>query len=580
MYRAIANGTTDGILVLGLDGRIKWANPAMCALLHGQRDKILGKMFFSDFVPADRQLPAAELENFNFSKKPAFLEQHQIIEIEPNGGGRVQLMINFSHPENSGFFESVIAICRDVSAQVGFIAELHKTRAKLNFAAQHDPLTGLANRAKLKALLKTKKFTQARSKGQLGVFVIDLDKFKELNDKYGHAAGDAALRHVASVLSQKTRSGCIVSRTGGDEFQVFSPGIVSQEALLTLGKRLVHEIGKIFTWDNQMLQVSATIGASLGRSVSDSGEELVHQADLALYHRKRAGRGEVAVYTPQIREDYLNERNLLAELKSGILRDEFITFLQPQLDLKTNEISGFEALIRWQHPERGLLSPFAFLPMAEANGLILQLDNIAMHHALRAAGDLGKTTLGRLNISINASEQSLAQSNYASLVQWAADAHDVPLDTICIEILETTILSDTKPEIIKSIEKLKALGITVALDDFGTGFAGLSHMSELDVDAIKIDRSLVDRLEHSPRNQKIVRALISLCADLDIKVVVEGAETDAQLLLLNAWHCPLVQGYGIAVPMPANSAIEWVQQRKSSLGQTGTIVTPVQFSQR
>ena len=551
IYRVVAQSTTDGILVLTRDGQVLWANPKINKALKYIDNGLVGKTIFKK--------PLGESTNrstFNLSKAGnlEIIEtsgQKKFISLIPKDGGTSRFKIDLSPIKSGKNTGNLVATLFNASLPQNPKFEAHEAQQQ---------------------------YESGRAKGVLGVLAIDLEKFTEFNDIHGQLAGDAALLHVAAVLNNQTRADCTVTRTGNDEFQIKSPNVTSIDGLTQLGNRLIHAISQPFSFEQNNLRVFASIGASLANTNEISIADLVHQARMALTQCKQSSTHDVIVYTPKIHKLVQNERNLLNDLKEGIKKQQVITFLQPQLDIATNKISGFEALIRWQHPERGLLSPFDFLPMAEEHGLVAQLDNIAMHHALRAASEIGKSSLGRLNISINASEQSLAMPNYANLVQWTADAYDVPLETISIEILETTVFSDTKPAITLSIENLRALGIAVSLDDFGTGFAGLAHMSELDVDAIKIDRSLIQGMEKNIRNQKIVKALISLCLDLEIKVVVEGAETDTQVALLEKWKCPIVQGYGIAIPMPVSSAIEWVQERKTLLGQNGTVVTSARFS--
>jgi EAL domain-containing protein (putative c-di-GMP-specific phosphodiesterase class I) len=285
---------------------------------------------------------------------------------------------------------------------------------------------------------------------------------------------------------------------------------------------------------------------------------MIQHADTALYAAKARGRGRVMQYTADLGQAQRARQTLVRDLREAVACDQFEIHLQPQLCLNSGRIRGCEALIRWRHPRRGLLAPAAFLEAADGLGLLAEIDYLSMTMALDALRTLIEAGFGHLTMSINVSAAILADINYPGLLDWALQSRGLRPDQICVEVLETTILDGSGADVVSAVARLKRLGVRVALDDFGTGYAGLAHMASFEVDAIKLDRSMIARLDHDPRNRVIVRAIIRLCRLLDMSVVAEGVETADQLAILRRAHCPVIQGFGLARPMPLDVLIDWL----------------------
>ena len=555
----IVDQIREGICLQDIHGRVEWMNPA-CEDMFGWRPgEIIGRIAQEIVTPPGRRKLGTESQDFTYDLDSSIFNRYVVREFQRRDGSRFWVQQSFAvldlGPAESQ--KKVVITCHDVTAQVKTNQKLKRVHANLEHAAYHDDLTGLANRKELDRFLGSDPAAHAIRNGTLGVLQIDIDKFKDINDTLGHAAGDATLCHVAAALKRNCPPENLACRTGGDEFLVICLASDSVAVLHENAEMLLAAINKPMTWKDQELRIDASIGACLTTSHEDTGEELILKADKALYSAKRGGRGRVAIYTDAMGQKYRAQMKTVRELKAAIAGEQFEIHLQPQLCLETSVVTGCEALIRWNHPTRGLLNPGQFLPAADAAGLTSDIDYISMNLALDALTELRQGGFPDLCMSINVSSAILGDVNYPGLLDWALQSRDIDPGSICIEILETTILEGGDLEIATAIERLKHLGVLIALDDFGTGYAGLAHMSSFDVDAIKLDRSMISRLANDPRNRMIVRSTIRLCDLLDINVVAEGVETAEQLEILRRAKCPLIQGFGLARPMPMPETLDW-----------------------
>ena len=422
-------------------------------------------------------------------------------------------------------------------------------------AAQVDDLTDLGNRRRLAGHMRAPDVRARIARRALGVMVIDIDNLKEINARFGHGAGDAAICHVADSLHARGGPDDLVCRTGGDEFTVICH-VTDPEALNRRAEAARAAICAPFRWQDRTIRVGAGIGTCLARGVIDLGEDLIRRAETALDVSKARGRGEVVPYTDAMGRARRIRQELAQDLEEAVRTDQFEIHLQPQLRLEDDAISGCEALIRWRHPRRGLLCPGAFLDMADGMGLMPQIDHLSMTKALDALAALHAAGFDHMTMSINVSAALLADPGYPDLLHWEIQSRGLGPDRVCVELLETTVLDGSGPDVETAISRLKRLGVRVALDDFGTGYAGIAHMASLAVDAIKLDRSMIARLDHDPRNRVIVRGIIRLCRQLQTGVVAEGVETAAQLAVLRRAGCPVIQGFGLARPMPLASLLD------------------------
>jgi len=422
-------------------------------------------------------------------------------------------------------------------------------------AAHHDDLTNLATRRRLAAYMRSPAVRAEVARRSLGVMVIDIDNLKEINARFGHGAGDAAICHVADSLLAQGGPDDLVSRTGGDEFNLICH-VTDPEALNRRADAARAAVCRPFQWQDRTIRVDACIGTCLARGVIDLGEDLIQRAETALGVSKARGRGHVVHYTDDMGRAQRVRQQLAQDLEEAVRADQFDIHLQPQLRLADDAISGCEALIRWRHPRRGLLYPGAFIETAERMGLMTEIDHLSMTKALDALKALHVAGFDHMTVSINVSASLLADPSYPDLLHWEIQSRGLRPDRVCVELLETTILDGSGPDVETVLLRLKRLGVRVALDDFGTGYAGIAHMASLEVDAIKLDRSMIARLDHDPRHRVIVRGIIRLCRQLRMDVVAEGVETAAQLAMLRRAGCPVIQGFGLARPMPLAALLD------------------------
>ena len=551
----------DGVVVQDIHARIEWMNPA-CADMYGWTlEEVRGRNPIEFAIPPEARLSPDQIERFKYEPERSIFENLEVSENLRRDGSRFWnqqsfAVIDMGPPDHE---KKVIVTCRDVTEQVNTQATLHQARVDLEHAAFHDDLTGLANRKRLTAFLQSERVAALIESRNIGMLQIDVDKFKDINDTHGHAAGDAALCHVAAALQDNCKPDNLVCRTGGDEFLLVCLGAVTQRKLMERAEQVRQAIEVPLTWASQVIRVGTSIGASIPTTPGTTGEALIQMADQALYAAKDEGRNQVVLYTESLGRKQNVEQQLARDLKTAVAENQFEVYLQPQLHLGLNRITGCEALLRWNHPERGILAPGEFLISAEKNGLLTEIDYISMNLALDALVRLRTSGLPQHCMSINVSSSILADVNYPGLLDWGLQSRGIPPSSICVEILETTILDDSTLDVVTAIDRLKRLGVRVALDDFGTGYAGLAHMSAFDIDAIKLDRSMIARLENDPRNRIIIRSIIRLGMLLNMKVVAEGVETQGQLEILRRAQCPLIQGYGLARPMPVADTIEWME---------------------
>jgi diguanylate cyclase (GGDEF)-like protein len=433
------------------------------------------------------------------------------------------------------------------------VRRLARSATEHQIASLHDPLTGLPNRSLLLTRLR-QALDEARRPGRkVAVLMIDLDRFKEVNDTLGHAAGDDLLKQVTARLTGIIKPHDTVARLGGDEFAIVLQDATERSAA-ALGERLTASLSEAFRVDEVTLNIGASVGIALSPDHASDAEFLIRYADLALYTAK-VDRGGYAVYDPLSEEHATEQPVLMGELRRGIERGELVVHYQPKISVYTGRICGAEALVRWQHPTRGLLSPGQFLPAAETTGLIAPLTHEVIRQALTAVGRWRAAGLD-ISVAINVSARQVANLDLPDQIEAALAHHGLPGDVLIVEMTESCLMGDQ----LRSrtvLNRLRAAGIGLSVDDFGTGYSSFTHLRDLPVSEIKIDRSFVTDAAASPANAAIVKSTVELAHNLGLTVVAEGVESPPCLEMLTAIGCDLVQGYLFARPMPADDLVTW-----------------------
>ncbi|MBW4708007.1 EAL domain-containing protein [Roseobacter sp. YSTF-M11] len=434
--------------------------------------------------------------------------------------------------------------------------ELVAARKNLTHAANHDALTGLLNRRALYDFLTNQKPTPESGDVALSVLKIDLDRFKSVNDTLGHKVGDDVLIAVANILLSQARSDDLVSRIGGDEFVIVVKAPRSMDALESLGTRIVDAISKPMKIDGATCRIGASVGFTMATSSVATPDQLLIEADLALYEAKRAGRGQVFSYSGDLRTEIDTREALFAEITHALAEDQFVPHLQPQIFTGSGKIYGCEILARWNHPTRGIIAPGTFLAAAEEAGMIRQIDLIMVEKGLDLLEQFRARGMEVPSISINASPDTLRDPNLPDRLLQEVLARGLSPQDLTVEVLESTLIESEDDEAIQTIENLTGSGFAVVLDDFGTGYASMSNLSRLRFDGLKLDRSLVEPVPNA-RAESIIGAVVALSRNLGMRVVAEGVENDAHYERVKALGCDVVQGYRLGYPMPAEAFADW-----------------------
>ncbi len=430
------------------------------------------------------------------------------------------------------------------------ISDMKRQEELIRYQAFHDSLTGLPNRFLLKNRMEQSILHSNREKTSFGVLFVDLDNFRKINESLGHVFGDMLLKDAANRLRQIARNVDTVSRHGGDEFIILVESIENEKPLITLAQRIIMAFREPF----KILDKSFHIGVSLGIAIyPQDGEDydiLLRNADTALYRAKEDGKETFALYTVSLNDTVARNLRLENDLRSALLAKSFEVYYQPQMDLKTGEITGVEGLARWNNMEGLMISPEDFIPFSEEAGLILEIDRIILEKSLIEIG--GMIRSGRpIKLSLNCSAKVLHLKRLPDIITGHLARFNFKPEWLEIEITETSIMKNYA-ESIKVIHRLKDEGISIALDDFGTGYSSLSQLKNLPISKIKIDKSFVEEIVNKKSDAHIIEAVVSLSQKFGVKVVAEGVETDEQMEFLRNAGCDIVQGYYISRPLPYN----------------------------
>ncbi len=431
----------------------------------------------------------------------------------------------------------------------------------LAYQAEHDSLTALPNRAQSLRLIEGALQRAQRSGAMIGLLFVDLDGFKAVNDNFGHRAGDDVLRCVAQRMQTVVRGGDIVGRLGGDEFVVLLETLDTERSAVEIADRLIEAVSAPITRsDGRLVRVGASVGVAISQDGATNPAHLLHEADTAVYRAKAAGRGRVEVFDNALRRELSERASFETAIIQAIGNDELLLHYQPIIDLRTGQVEGYEALVRWERPGFGLVSPAEFIPAAEASDLICDLDSWVLNHATRqlaAWSDIPGAD--RLTIAVNISGRHISNPRIKDDVNAALQACGLPPQRLILEITETVLIDDLLA--IHHLEELRKLGVAISIDDFGTGYNSISRLQRLPVDIIKIDRSFLDTTE--PSSNKLLQLMVQSVHAFGLPVIAEGVEYEYQLAALEAMECESAQGFYIGYPMPAADAERYLARSRS-----------------
>ncbi|EKU80606.1 bifunctional diguanylate cyclase/phosphodiesterase [Massilia timonae] len=442
------------------------------------------------------------------------------------------------------------------------ITERKLTEQRVHHVAQHDVLTGLPNRSLLQDRLGQALAYANRSGRPVWVMLIDLDRFKFVNDSMGHKAGDVLLVTVAARLRSSLRDADTVARLSGDEFVAILGEHADEPLNPAIVQRVMDAVAQPVMLGNKEFFVTCSIGVAVYPSEGTSSENLIEHADIAMYRAKKLGRNNFQFYTPAMNEESLERVRIESALRNALERDEFVLHYQPQVDLKSGQIVGMEALIRWNHPELGMVPPGRFVGVAEETGLIVQIGAWVMRTACAQNKAWQDAGLPRLRVAVNLSARQFGAPDLLESLESAL--RDTGLDPACLEIelTESLFMSDVTPAV-ELLHRMKALGVNLSIDDFGTGYSSFSYLSRFPIDVLKIDRSFVADITHDANDAAIVTSIIALAHNLKLAVIAEGVETAEQLDYLRSHGCDEMQGYYFSKPLPADDFEQLLHQRRA-----------------
>jgi diguanylate cyclase (GGDEF)-like protein/PAS domain S-box-containing protein len=521
---------SDCLVEVDSEGLIVAPSPQLCRLLGEEADTLVGAKLLRLFDPG----PGPEAIRAAARRLQSFHEVSLSRAIA--GRARWFVMSGCALLDGEGRHSGFRGFLRDVT-------DRHEAESTVRFLAHHDPLTRLVNRAEFHGRLAHA--LAGCGRGRIACLFVDLDHFKLVNDSLGHAAGDRVLEAVADRLRVHAGPGDEITRLGGDEFAVMLGRARSTEAALAAAQAIVADLSMPIEVEGRLIQLGASVGVALAPDHATSAEDLLRAADMALYEAKSAGRGTASLYHADMKRTLLDRRALELELRSALPRGEFELHYQPVFDLATDRIAGFEALLRWRHPQRGMIGPVLFIGLAESSGLIVPIGEWVLREALAEAAGWEED----MTIAVNVSAVQMRGGALLHQVVSALAATGLRPDRLELEITESVLMQDEEA-CIALLHKLRGLGVRIALDDFGTGYSALNYLRRFPFDKIKIDRCFVTGLDAGGESAAIVESVLDLAARLNMQTIAEGVEDTAQLAVLRERGCAQIQGNLISAPMP------------------------------
>ncbi len=548
-YRALAKGTNDGLFEWDLaTNRIDYSTRCRGMLGYGTQavadtpDAWLHRVDRGDLAQLE-----TDLVRCLAGQTPSLRNEHRLSDTR--GGSRWMLCRGELVSDETGRPLRLVGSLSDTT-------EFKMAEQKLRRAAEHDKLTDLPNRATMHGRL-TQAIRRCRATGgrhRYALMFLDFDRFKLVNDSLGHDAGDRLLMQIAERLRQQVRDSDTAARLGGDEFVILLEQVESFEAVLGVARRLLEAFGRPFDLDGHDVTVTASIGVVDGAAGYEHADAVIRDADSAMYHAKGLGKARYSVFDQHMQDQSFKRLELERELRQAIGSDQLFTVYQPILDVHSRQIAGFEALVRWQHPQLGVVRPDHFIELAEETGLIVPLGMWVLETACRDLARLDRIAPHRrLTMNVNLSRRQLVQPDVVESIRRVLQQTDTQATRLRLEITESVIM-DSRAALVPVLGELRDMGIQLAMDDFGTGHSSLSCLHQFPVNVLKIDRSFVHSLEQHHEFAAVIQAIVTLAHTLGMTVVAEGIETAEQLEVLESLSCDYLQGYLFARPLGIEEA--------------------------
>ncbi|MHB1360003.1 MAG: putative bifunctional diguanylate cyclase/phosphodiesterase [Rhodocyclaceae bacterium] len=535
----IFENSEESILITDIDRRILSVNPAFCKITGYAENEVLGQ----------------PQEFLRSAKHPTSFYADIWAHVDREGNWQGEVWARRKNGEDFPGWAS-ISLVRNRDGQISHyfsmftdITERKRAEERIHYLAYYDDLTGLPNRSLLNKLIDQALVEARRNRLHGAILFVDLNRFKPINDTLGHDVGDRLLKQVAERLRDAVRAEDVVARMGGDEFVVGLFDITRREHAAVVAQKLLAALDPPFWVEEHELKAGAAIGISIYPRDGFDTESLLRMADIAMYRAKQSGQDSYAFYSHEMNRRALDRLKIESGLRRGIDRNELFLHYQPKVDIQSGRIVGAEALVRWNHPERGLVSPGDFIPVAEESGLIVRLSAWVLDAALRQAHDWHAAGCAPLKVAVNLSARDFSPG-LAARVAALLTSHGVPPGWLELEITEG-MLTHGNREVITLMDEVAALGVSLSLDDFGTGYSSLSYLKRFPIDTLKIDRSFVTGIPDDGNDCAIAGAIVSMAQRLGHRVIAEGVETAEQLAFLKSLGCQEMQGYFFSAPVAA-----------------------------
>ncbi len=548
--RAVTDNAFDAIITTNERGEIETVNRAVEKIFGYKLNELVGKNVSLLMPEPYRQEHDRYIERYRVTGQGRLINNRTELIGLRRDGSTFPLELALSKMSIGGR-RHFVAIARDIT-------ESKRQTAALQHQALHDALTELPNRTLLSDRIRQGILLAQREHHTMGLLVMDLDRFKDINDTLGHQYGDGVLQQVAYRIRHALRESDTIARLGGDEFAVLLPN-TGMEQVKSLADKLLEVIDKPFEVDGQVLHVGVSIGITMYPQHGEDEVTLMQRADVAMYVAKRGHHGR-AIYDPENDRHSLRNLAILGELRGAIERDELLLCFQPKVDLKTGRVCGVESLVRWQHPKHGFMNPDEFVPIAEQTGLIEPLSFWVLRAALNICSTYRRDEMA-MDVAVNLSVRNLQDPLFPDKIKALIDEHCGEPTRLRLEITETAIMADPA-RALTVLDELSGMGVNLSIDDFGTGYSSLAHLKQMPVNELKIDKSFVLGMLEDENDAVIVRSIIDLAHNIGITVVAEGVESEALYLKLREMGCDVAQGYYIGRPMLIEEFMKWLSCSK------------------
>ena len=560
LHRFIVNSSPDLVYMLDRNGCFNFVNDRVVAMLGYAKEDLIGK-HYSELVDEDDLQAAHNLFNERRTGGRAIknVELRLKSKLQDRRSGLMRTQSVWTELTAMGIYADNKERTRDnfigTYGTARDISERKQAQEVINFQAYHDLLTHLPNRALLKDRLNLAITHARRNKRKLAAMFLDLDRFKLVNDTLGHSMGDRLLKAVANRLQSCLRSGDTLSRFGGDEFTLLLPEVRTRDDVVVIAEKILNRLSEPFVIDGHELFVGASIGIAMYPEAGDSGEALIQNADIAMYHVKGRGKNGYQFFSEEMNHQFSTRLSLERELRNGLIQGEFEVYYQPQVSLQTGAITGVEALVRWRHGVRGMIEPREFLPLAEETGLIMQIDEFVQRQAFHDVAAWQRAGLGDISVSVNLSALQMEQEGFVERFVSSLQASGLPPECAKLEITENTLMQDMEV-IVPKLKAIRELGVRIAVDDFGTGYSSLSYLHQFPINTLKIDRSFVGDIRAEQGDASIIDAIVAMARGLHLDLIAEGVENRTQLKYLQQQGCEEVQGFIFSPAVPATDLVE------------------------